>query len=49
MLRYYTILVHACFVAITTDHIDYIKNIAGIDYVGIGSDFDGIPVYVCCV
>ncbi len=25
------------------DHIDYIKNIAGIDYVGIGSDFDGIP------
>lgn len=25
------------------DHIDYIKQIAGIDYVGIGSDFDGIP------
>lgn len=25
------------------DHIDYIKKIAGIDYVGLGSDFDGIP------
>ncbi|HXG83266.1 MAG TPA: membrane dipeptidase [Pyrinomonadaceae bacterium] len=26
------------------DHIDYIKNVAGIDYVGIGSDYDGIPL-----
>jgi membrane dipeptidase len=26
------------------DHIDYIKNLVGIDYVGIGSDFDGIPI-----
>ena len=25
------------------DHIDHIKKIAGIDYVGIGSDYDGIP------
>ncbi len=25
------------------DHIDYIKNLVGIDYAGIGSDFDGIP------
>ncbi|MBS1795688.1 MAG: dipeptidase [Acidobacteria bacterium] len=25
------------------DHIDYIKKVAGIDYVGIGSDFDGVP------
>lgn len=25
------------------DHIDYIKKIAGIDHVGIGSDFDGVP------
>lgn len=24
------------------DHIDYIVNLVGIDYVGIGSDFDGI-------
>jgi membrane dipeptidase len=25
------------------DHIDHIKQIAGIDHVGIGSDYDGIP------
>ena len=25
------------------DHIDYIGKVAGIDHVGIGSDFDGIP------
>ena len=25
-------------------HIDYIVNLAGIDYVAIGSDFDGIEV-----
>jgi membrane dipeptidase len=25
------------------DHIDHIKKIAGIDSVGIGSDFDGVP------
>lgn len=24
------------------DHIDHIRNIAGIDHIGIGSDFDGI-------
>ncbi len=24
------------------DHIDHVKNIAGIDHVGIGSDFDGV-------
>jgi membrane dipeptidase len=24
------------------DHIDHIKHVAGIDYVGIGSDFDGV-------
>eukprot|EP01112_Ceratiomyxa_fruticulosa_P014617 TRINITY_DN4203_c0_g1_i1.p1 TRINITY_DN4203_c0_g1~~TRINITY_DN4203_c0_g1_i1.p1 ORF type:complete len:278 (-),score=45.46 TRINITY_DN4203_c0_g1_i1:66-899(-) len=24
-------------------HIDYIKNLIGIDYIGFGSDFDGIP------
>lgn len=24
------------------DHIDHIKNVAGIDYVGLGSDYDGI-------
>ncbi len=26
------------------DHIDHIKNVAGIDSVGIGSDYDGIPL-----
>jgi len=26
------------------DHIDHIKKIAGIDYVGIGSDYDGVPL-----
>ncbi|MCY7421672.1 MAG: dipeptidase [Chitinophagaceae bacterium] len=25
------------------DHIDYIVKLAGIDHVGLGSDFDGIP------
>lgn len=25
------------------DHIDYIAKVAGIDHVGLGSDFDGIP------
>lgn len=25
------------------DHIDHIKRVAGIDYVGIGSDYDGVP------
>ena len=25
------------------DHIDYIKKLIGIEYVGLGSDFDGVP------
>jgi membrane dipeptidase len=25
------------------DHIDYIKNLVGVDYIGIGSDYDGVP------
>lgn len=28
-------------VADAVDHIDYVKNLVGVDYVGIGSDFDG--------
>ena len=27
-------------------HILYIKNLAGIDCIGLGSDFDGIPPYL---
>lgn len=26
------------------DHIDYIVKLVGIDYVGLGSDFDGINI-----
>jgi membrane dipeptidase len=26
------------------DHIEYIRKVAGVDYVGLGSDFDGIPI-----
>jgi len=25
------------------DHVDHVREVAGIDHVGIGSDFDGIP------
>lgn len=25
------------------DHIDHVKRIAGIDFIGIGSDYDGVP------
>ncbi len=28
------------------DHIEHIRHVAGIDHVGFGSDFDGIPTYV---
>jgi membrane dipeptidase len=26
------------------DHIDHIARVAGIDHVGLGSDFDGVPM-----
>lgn len=29
---------------VIVDHIDHIKQVAGIDYVGIGSDYDGVPL-----
>jgi membrane dipeptidase len=29
-------------IADVADHIDYIRKVAGVDHVGIGSDFDGI-------
>src|SRR5205823_45935 len=28
------------------DHIDHIRDVAGVDHVGIGSDFDGITTVV---
>jgi membrane dipeptidase len=30
-------------IAMVTDHIEHIRKVSGIDCVGIGSDFDGIP------
>jgi membrane dipeptidase len=30
-------------IAMVADHIDHIREVAGVDCVGIGSDFDGIP------
>ena len=30
-------------VADVADHIDHIRDVAGIDHVGLGSDFDGMP------
>ena len=28
---------------VLADHIDHIRSVAGIDHIGIGSDFDGMP------
>jgi membrane dipeptidase len=25
------------------DHIDHVRDVAGIDFIGIGSDYDGVP------
>jgi membrane dipeptidase len=36
----------AATIADVADHIEHIRAVAGIDHVGIGSDFDGIPTYV---
>lgn len=30
-------------IAMVADHIDHIRQVAGVDCVGLGSDFDGIP------
>lgn len=27
-------------------HINYIRKLVGVDYIGIGSDFNGIPEWV---
>jgi membrane dipeptidase len=29
--------------SVLIDHIDHIRKVAGIDHVGLGSDFDGVP------
>lgn len=29
-------------VEMVADHIDHVRNVAGIDYIGLGSDFDGV-------
>jgi membrane dipeptidase len=29
--------------SVLIDHIDHIAKVAGIDHVGLGSDFDGVP------
>ncbi|MDX1395524.1 MAG: dipeptidase [Gemmatimonadota bacterium] len=31
-------------VATIADHIDHIVSVAGVDHVGLGSDFDGVPM-----
>jgi membrane dipeptidase len=28
------------------DHFDYVKKLIGVDYIGIGSDFDGIDYFI---
>lgn len=28
---------------VVADHIDHVRQVAGVDHVGLGSDFDGIP------
>lgn len=30
-------------VAQLADHVDHIREVAGIDHIGIGADFDGMP------
>jgi membrane dipeptidase len=30
--------------SVLIDHIDHIARVAGIDHVGLGSDFDGVPL-----
>ena len=37
-----SVLQHLHDVVIVADHIEHIKMVAGVDHVGIGSDFDGI-------
>ena len=36
------VYITAIMVFMTSDHIEYLKLIAGVDHVGIGSDYDGV-------
>ena len=38
-------LLFVCLFVCFLDHIDHIKTVAGIDHVGLGSDYDGVPRY----
>ena len=29
-----------------SDHMDHIRNIAGVDHIGIGADYNGITEYI---
>ena len=42
MTLFYNLLIKAIFV----DHFDYVKNLIGVDYIGIGGDYDGVGSYV---
>lgn len=33
-------------ISTVADHIDHVKNLVGVDYVGIGADYDGVPELV---
>ena len=35
-------LVSSIFIVIISDHINHIRNVAGVDHVGIGASYDGI-------
>ncbi len=35
---------HSCTVHDVIDHIEHVIELAGVDHVGLGSDFDGVPV-----
>jgi len=36
------IIIDVCLLFPSTEHINHIRDIAGVNHVGIGADFDGI-------
>lgn len=40
--RYFFSFIHSCTHASSSAHIEHIRQIAGVDHVGIGAGFDGI-------